>query len=96
MDMSDAPNAADTKSRREKEDDFSTAPSTTSFLSSIACSLITKIQKQTGVASVLRFGSTDGRPCPVRWLLLSACPVAIDRAFKRTIAMAVPGLVKRN
>jgi hypothetical protein len=44
MDISDAPNAAETKSRREKLEVDCGA----SLLSSIACSLLARIEKQNG------------------------------------------------
>ncbi|WP_301277776.1 hypothetical protein [Dechloromonas sp.] len=43
--ISEAPKAAETKSRREKDGLLSTVAGETSFLSSIACSLITRIEK---------------------------------------------------
>jgi hypothetical protein len=79
MDIREAPKAADTKSRREKDGDFSKVPSVTIFLSSIACSLIIQIEKQNGRRTRTANGSTDGRPCPLSFI--SSRPAAFDRAL---------------
>ncbi|MGB7502039.1 MAG: hypothetical protein WBM25_06525 [Azonexus sp.] len=81
MDISDAPKAAETKSRRENEDFASTANAKTCLLSSIASSLILCIQKQKERHTRAPCGSSDGRPCPVCRLSPNTCPAAIDRAM---------------
>jgi hypothetical protein len=85
MDISDAPSAAVTKSRREKDDlDSDGLDSGASLVSSIACSLIARIEKQNGrhthaAKSAARMDALVPKAQSPR---LSHCPAAIDRAFR--------------
>ncbi len=95
MVISDAPSAAETKSRREKDGLDSGA----SLVSSIACSLITRFEKQNGRHT------HAAKSRQHRWTPLSPEHDRTDRTlarppltvrFTRTIAMVVPSLVTKN
>jgi hypothetical protein len=88
--MSDAPSAAETKSRREKDGVVSSA----SFLSSIACSLNFQIEKQNGRRTRTAHGSSDGRPCPVN--LFGSRPAAVDRALRESYCNGRASSPKNN
>jgi hypothetical protein len=99
MDISEAPNAAETKSRREKDGLDSTGlDSGASVVSSIACSLIAQIEKQNGrhTHAAKSAARMDALVPGAQSARLSPCPAAIDRAFGRAIAMVVPYLVPKN
>ncbi|HEX9195664.1 MAG TPA: hypothetical protein VF854_06540 [Azonexus sp.] len=79
MDISDAPSAAVTKSRREKDGLDSGA----SVVSSIACSLIARIEKQNGrrTRAAKSAARMDALVPKARSVRSNHCPAAIDRAF---------------
>jgi hypothetical protein len=85
MAIRDAPKAVETKLRREKDresDGLSLATSgAVSFLSSIACSLIARIQKQNGRLILTAGWQLGWTPLSLESALLDSRPAAFDRAF---------------
>jgi hypothetical protein len=85
MAIREAPKAVDTKSRREKDGEALGLSATTSgavsFLSSIACSLITRIQKQNGRHILTAGWQLGWTPLSMNRLSLDSRPAAFDRAL---------------
>ncbi|MBK7414740.1 MAG: hypothetical protein IPJ38_06075 [Dechloromonas sp.] len=90
MDISDAPNAAETKSRREKDGVLSSYQ----FVVFHCLLLELSNQKQNGRHTRTTRGSADGRPCPVN--LFGSRPAAIDRALRESYCNGRASSPKNN